>query len=174
MPSLEKAPYSSYPPQGRSDARVHLTGPRTGDHHRWVSGYVPPVDAVLSRHRLTHLPNALVQVALGNVCRSGAQWLLDTYHPGGDNRDVEVGHWRRLDLRAAPFHLGEPDHTLIDGAPEAGVARGRSGTRDAAASASGGTLSLAHSSKENRSTSMVSVTFRPSASSVSHSLSSRT
>ncbi|MBF0463259.1 MAG: class I SAM-dependent methyltransferase, partial [Magnetococcales bacterium] len=79
---------------------------------------LPKADAVLCRHCLTHLPNALVSQTLDHFRRSGTRYLIATTHLNGTNRDIAPGSWRSINLTAPPFSLAEPLLLLPDGAPE--------------------------------------------------------
>lgn len=81
-----------------------------------VAGSLPPADTVLCRDFLQHLPTTMAQQALANIAATGAKWLLATSHDVETNADIaEPGGFRPLNLRAAPFDLGSPEHVLEDG-----------------------------------------------------------
>lgn len=86
-----------------------------------VADRLPSVDLVLCRDCLVHLSFENIHRAIANVKRSGARWLLTTTFPGIDeNRNVDDGDWRALNLRCAPFFFPEPAATIIEGCTEAG------------------------------------------------------
>lgn len=76
---------------------------------------LPRGDAILCRNILTHLPNASVQQALRQFKQSEARYLLATTFPQKENREIEVGQWRSMDLTAPPFSLPPPIRLLPDG-----------------------------------------------------------
>jgi SAM-dependent methyltransferase len=73
-----------------------------------ITGALPRVDLILCRDALVHLSNTAAAAALANFRQSGARWLLTTTFRRGHNADIETGEFRPIDLRAAPFSLGEP------------------------------------------------------------------
>jgi len=75
---------------------------------------LPRSDAILCRHCFTHLPYADIARALECFRRSGSTWLFATTHPGCEERDVEPGFWRPVDLAHVRFGLGPPQLTLRD------------------------------------------------------------
>ena len=80
---------------------------------------LPKVDLILCRDCLVHLSFDDVYTALGNVCRSGSQYLLTTTFPDRpDNRDILMGDWRPLNLEQAPFNLPPPLRRIDEGCTE--------------------------------------------------------
>lgn len=69
---------------------------------------LPIADAVLCRDCLVHLPYDMVFSALKNFQRAGFRYALLTTFPGRTNKDIPAGHWRPLDMCAAPFFLPQP------------------------------------------------------------------
>lgn len=70
---------------------------------------IPTADLVLSRDCLVHLTHHEVLTFLARVATSGSTYLLATTYVGlAENRDTTDGHWRPLNLQAAPFHLPRP------------------------------------------------------------------
>ncbi len=51
-----------------------------------------------------HLPNADVSAIVRNLTRCRHVLLVDDFAPG-PAQDIEIGHYRPLDMSAAPFHL---------------------------------------------------------------------
>jgi hypothetical protein len=75
---------------------------------------LPAADAVLCRDCLVHFSFADAGVALANIRRSGARYLIaTTFVDRPDNAEVRTGGWRTLNLEAAPFHF-PPPLRLID------------------------------------------------------------
>jgi hypothetical protein len=81
---------------------------------------LPAADAILCRDCLVHLSFANIARALHNFARSGARYLIATTFTGWrDNRDIEDGDWRPLNLRAPPFGFSEPLALLDEQCTEA-------------------------------------------------------
>ena len=76
---------------------------------------IPPVDLILCRDCLVHLPEREIRRALVNLCRSGSQWLLTTTFPGRRSaKDIALGQWRPLNLEAEPFCLPPPVRLIVE------------------------------------------------------------
>lgn len=89
-------------------------------HLDLVADPLPTVDLILCRDCLVHLSFEHIHRAIGNMKRSRSQWLLTTtFIDVTDNRDVEDGDWRTLNLQIAPFHFPEPRAIIIEGCTEA-------------------------------------------------------
>lgn len=72
-------------------------------------GTLPPVDLILARDLLIHLPNAHAVRALRNFRSTGATLLLTTTYPTRErNDDVHLGGFRPVNLCLPPFNLPEP------------------------------------------------------------------
>lgn len=82
-----------------------------------VTDALPPVDAILCRDCLVHCSARLVKQAVNNLHRSGATYLIATTFPEHENRPIVTGHWRPINLCAAPFHFPKPVHLLYEGHP---------------------------------------------------------
>lgn len=82
---------------------------------------LPKGDAILCRNILTHLPNDAVRQALNRFRESKTPYLLATTFPGHKNKEIEVGHWRGMDLTAPPFSLPAPERLVPDGQGYIGV-----------------------------------------------------
>lgn len=77
---------------------------------------LPPVDAILCRDFLQHLPNADALAAIKTIHRSGAAYLIATSHSNPANRDLAApGQYRPLNLRAPPFNFPPPLEAVDDG-----------------------------------------------------------
>lgn len=75
---------------------------------------LPSADLLLCRDCFVHLPNADVLSALRNIQRSGSTYLATTTFTGErGNEDIELGHWRPLNLERPPFSL-PPPFRLVD------------------------------------------------------------
>jgi hypothetical protein len=75
---------------------------------------LPSCDLVFCRDCFVHLPNEGVLLALRNFQRSGATLLATTTFTGEHgNEDIELGHWRPINLERPPFSL-PPPFRLVD------------------------------------------------------------
>jgi hypothetical protein len=82
---------------------------------------LPKADLVFCRDGLVHLSFDDIAKALENFRQSGASYLLATTFPiHEENRDIETGDWRPLNLEAAPLVLGKPELLLNESCPEKG------------------------------------------------------
>jgi hypothetical protein len=81
---------------------------------------LPKAGVVLCRDCLVHLSNTNIQLALANVKRSGAAFLLMTNFLRLDhNDDIEDGDWRPLNFQLPPFALGAPERIIVEQCREA-------------------------------------------------------
>ncbi|MEU9776268.1 class I SAM-dependent methyltransferase [Streptomyces sp. NPDC047968] len=70
---------------------------------------IPAADLVLTRDCMVHLTHHEVLAFLAQIAASGSTYLLaTTYASLAETRDTTDGHWRPLNLQAAPFHLPPP------------------------------------------------------------------
>ncbi len=76
---------------------------------------LPRGDALLCRNLLTHLSNSQANDTLRQFKKSEARYLLATTFPDKENRDIEAGQWRPVNLTAPPFSLPPPRRLLPDG-----------------------------------------------------------
>jgi hypothetical protein len=82
---------------------------------------LPVADLILCRDCLVHLSFDNIRVALNNIGRSGARYLLTTTFPDHDtNEDIEDGDWRLLNLERRPFSLPSPIAVFNEGCDEEG------------------------------------------------------
>jgi hypothetical protein len=74
------------------------------------------VDAWLCRDVLFHLPFDLGVKAIARFRASKATYFLSTTFPGmaANTTDIEIGHYRDVNLAIAPYGLGEPIELLPD------------------------------------------------------------
>jgi hypothetical protein len=87
-------------------AQRAATGAIAGEFHLAdiTADPLPAADAILCRDCLVHLSFANIAQALRNFARSGARYLIATTFTGWqENRDIEDGDWRPLNLQARPF-----------------------------------------------------------------------
>jgi SAM-dependent methyltransferase len=74
-----------------------------------VSDPLPKADLILCRDCLVHLPYHETRKALENMKQSGATWLLTTTFTGPrENRDIELGDWRAINLERPPYNFPAP------------------------------------------------------------------
>lgn len=70
---------------------------------------LPQVDAIFCRDCLVHFRSSHVWQALSNIARSEAKYLITTtFTQRANDREIETGQWRPLNLQAAPFSLPNP------------------------------------------------------------------
>ncbi|MCL2095132.1 hypothetical protein FWH13_03360 [Candidatus Saccharibacteria bacterium] len=80
---------------------------------------LPAADLVIVRDCLVHFPYDLIHLALDNIQKSGAKYLLTTTFPKHPtNRDIVLGAWRPLNLEVAPFSLKDAIETINEGCVE--------------------------------------------------------
>jgi hypothetical protein len=71
-----------------------------------ISDTLPPADLVLVRDCFVHLSNHDISLAIANIKRSGAKYLLVTSFPNTQvNSDLNRPGWRKLNMSAEPFNL---------------------------------------------------------------------
>jgi len=73
-----------------------------------IEDHLPSADLILCRDCLVHLSYDDIRNALKNICSSNIRYLLTTTFPNRENRDIETGQWRPLNLEAHPFFLPKP------------------------------------------------------------------
>lgn len=77
---------------------------------------LPKADILLCRDCLPHLPFSDIWKALENIQRSGCVYLLtSTYPTQTENRDIEAGRFRPLNLMLSPFHFPSPLRIFNEG-----------------------------------------------------------
>lgn len=82
-------------------------------HCNLMEDDLPQVDVIFCRDCLVHFSNHHVAVAIENIKRSPAKYLVTTtFTHRGNERDIQTGQWRPLNLQSAPFGLPEPDHWI--------------------------------------------------------------
>jgi hypothetical protein len=83
-----------------------------------VTDPLPEADVWLCRECLFHLPLAEISHVISRWRAARIHFLLATTTPTvATNGEVSLGHWRYLNLEAAPFTLGAPVERLPDAAP---------------------------------------------------------
>lgn len=84
---------------------------------------LPAADLILCRDCLVHLSFANIRSAFHNIVRSGASYLLTTTFPDHEqNKDIEDGDWRLINLEKPPFSFPVPIATFKEGCDEEGGA----------------------------------------------------
>ncbi len=85
-----------------------------------LTGPLPRHDLILCRDCLVHFSDSDVAQALRQIKRSGSTYLLTTTFPPprANDKDIQTGEWRALNLEVAPFHLPKPLLTILEGATE--------------------------------------------------------
>jgi hypothetical protein len=105
VPELIDANNSKYATSQRHFVRLDL-----------CSDKLPKVDLVFSRDVLVHLSFKDIKLAMDNIKRSGAIWLLTTtFTARQGNEDIATGDWRTLNLQKAPFNFPEPVQLINEG-----------------------------------------------------------
>lgn len=70
---------------------------------------LPAVDLILCRDCLVHLSFHDIGKAFANLRSSSIQYILTTTFTGRtENKDIQTGDWRTLNLQAHPFNLPAP------------------------------------------------------------------
>lgn len=106
--------------------KEHGREKRTFEKLNILTDSLPKVDVVLCRDCLVHFSNADIYVALKNIVRSGAKYLLTTSFAQRDgNKNIQTGlsstgriQWRPLTLQKAPFDFPEPLVVVNEGCTE--------------------------------------------------------
>jgi hypothetical protein len=76
---------------------------------------LPEVDLIFCRDCLVHFSDKHTYLAIANIKRSRAAYLLTTTFPGGKNSDIITGDWRMLNLQSSPFLFPEPLELFNEG-----------------------------------------------------------
>jgi hypothetical protein len=79
---------------------------------------LPRADAVICRDFFGHLSFADIRAAIRLLKQSGAQFLLTTTFPERENRDIDTGGWRQINLQAAPFLWPGPIALIRENSPD--------------------------------------------------------
>jgi len=77
-------------------------------HGNILNYQLPKVDLVISKDVLVHLDYAQAIAVLSNIKQSGSTYFGSTTFVGVENKDIDTGRWRPIDLTASPFNLGKP------------------------------------------------------------------
>ncbi len=74
-----------------------------------IEDQLPQADLILCRDCLVHLSFADIKLTLENYKKSQSTYLLTTtFIKRTENKDINTGDWRPLNLQASPFNLPEP------------------------------------------------------------------
>ena len=101
--------------QHAGDANLHfLTGDISAPYP------LPPVDLVLSRDALQHLPLSLIFGTLRNVRSADPRFFLVGSYPeaAAGNADIPIGEYFPIDLARPPFSLGAPEVDFPEHTPD--------------------------------------------------------
>jgi hypothetical protein len=80
---------------------------------------LPKADLIFCRDCLVHLSLADIQLALENIKRTEATWLLTTHFPEeAANKDIDTGGWRPLNFCLPPFDFSPPKLLINEGCSE--------------------------------------------------------
>jgi SAM-dependent methyltransferase len=89
-----------------------------------TSDRLPWADVILCRDCFIHLSFKHIHAAVANFKRSNSAYLLATTHTKvQENRDIETGGWRSVNLQLPPFNFPSPIR-LITEDPEPGKCLG--------------------------------------------------
>lgn len=71
-----------------------------------ITEELPAADLLISKDVLQHLSNELVLKFIRNNLKKGKyKWVLLTNDRGSENRDIQSGYYRLIDLSAPPFEV---------------------------------------------------------------------
>lgn len=80
---------------------------------------LPRSDVMLVRDCLVHFSYADLGRALRNIQASGSRWLLTTtFTARPENKDIQTGQWRALNLQQPPFSFPAPLELVNEGCTE--------------------------------------------------------
>ena len=80
---------------------------------------LPITDVILCRDCLVHLSHSDLLSAIRNIKRSGIKYLLTTTFPDKtENKNIETGEWRHLNLVKPPFNFPPPVDIILEGCSE--------------------------------------------------------
>lgn len=83
-----------------------------------VSSILPKVDLIICRDCFIHFPNSIIKEAIQNIKQSNSKFLLTTSHNWKNienNKNIDFGQWRRLNLEEEPFSFPPPLATIFEG-----------------------------------------------------------
>ena len=83
-----------------------------------IRDQLPQSDLILCRDCLVHLAYDDVAAAIKNMQLSQCTWLLTTtFIDRQENRDIQTGEWRAINLQRPPFNFPEPVALLDEECP---------------------------------------------------------
>jgi 2-polyprenyl-3-methyl-5-hydroxy-6-metoxy-1,4-benzoquinol methylase len=83
-----------------------------------VSSDLPTVDLIICRDCLIHFPNDIIKKTIINIKKSKSKFILTTSHNWKlieNNKDINFGQWRRINLEEHPFNFPSPVSTIFEG-----------------------------------------------------------
>lgn len=83
-----------------------------------VNDPLDTVDLIIVRDCFVHLPEKDVLKSINNIKKSKSKYLLTTnflWESTNNNKDIELGQWRRLNLFQPPYNFKFPEKIIIEG-----------------------------------------------------------
>jgi SAM-dependent methyltransferase len=83
-----------------------------------INDDLPLVDMIMVRDCFVHLPNSDIFKSIENIRSSGSKYLLTTHfswRSENNNKNINAGAWRRLNLQQPPFNFPNPEYLIIEG-----------------------------------------------------------
>ena len=78
---------------------------------------VPKVDVILCRDVFIHLSFKHARAVIGNLKRTGSEYLIATTHTHvSKNTDIESGGWRSVNLQLLPYNFPSPLQLVMESA----------------------------------------------------------
>ena len=101
--------------------KKHASDNRRFLHLNLMKDELPKVDLIFCRDCLVHFSINDMLVALDNICKSQAEYLLTTtFIEQKENHDITTGQWHPINLEKPPFSFPEPLSAIIEGCTEGG------------------------------------------------------
>ena len=87
-----------------------------------VTDNLPAFDIILCRDCWVHLPNDIILQSIKNLKKNKIIYLLTTTFPNRkNNRDINMGDWRPINLNESPFCLPKPLLIINENCTEGGM-----------------------------------------------------
>ena len=84
-----------------------------------INDQLPDADILFCRDCLVHFSENDIYKALRNICNSNIKYLVTTtFTATTKNNDIVTGHWRKINLQAAPFNFPKPLELIAEFRPE--------------------------------------------------------
>lgn len=101
-------------------------GPFPPNYHFQINNIttdiLPTADAIFCRDCFVHFPFDSINAAQSLWKRAGFKYAFVTTFPNQEvNVDCAIGHWRPLNMEAAPFSWGKPIFLLHEGDPNPSI-----------------------------------------------------